>query len=245
MLTCKVCNREFSTYRALGIHLKRSHKNITLKDYYRKYIGTESDGYCPSCGKECNFISLSLGFHKYCSQICTVNAKDVIEKARNTKFSHFGEGKYFSDESLERIAKANHENAKERVKKAINTVKKKYNIPETVNILSISQIKEIKDAVANTNLKKYGNRCSLHGSNQEKTEKIFLKRYGYKNPVKSEKVKEKIKQTNRLRRNCDWPWADPNVIKKREENYFKKTGYKHPFQNPEIIEKRKDRMFKT
>ena len=45
-----------------------------------------------------------------------------------------------------------------------------------------------------TNIKKYGNACSLHGVNQEKTEQRFLELYGVTNPYQTKHVRNKIKE---------------------------------------------------
>lgn len=52
---------------------------------------------------------------------------------------------------------------------------------------------QIVDKTAKTNLEKYGNRCSLHGSNQEKVIQVFIDKYGVSNPWQQKQVREKIK----------------------------------------------------
>lgn len=55
--------------------------------------------------------------------------------------------------------------------------------------------KKIVDKIKKTNLEKYGNVCSLHGINQQKTESIFLEKYGFKTPLKNNSIKDKIKES--------------------------------------------------
>lgn len=236
MIKCQLCGRELKNNQALGVHLHYSHKEITLSQYYRKFIGKETDGYCISCGKECNLITLTIGFHTYCSHYCQANSSITKEKAVKTKFQHFGEGNYFPAESKMKIGNANRLNKEERIKKARKTYKEKTGYDW------VSKNPEIKEKIKNGNIEKYGNACSLHGINQEKTESIFLEKYGYKSAVQSEEVLNKIKATNLERRGCEMPWGSKEVILKRRQNYFEKTGYYSPAQNPEIRKKTKKKI---
>lgn len=184
-MNCKICNTPFGTYRALGVHLKKAHKNCCGQAYYDKYLKKPNEGVCPVCGEECKFISLSLGYHKYCSVKCQSNA--TKDAAKKTKFRHFGEGNFFSKEGIASIKKKNSENFKERNAKAIESIKKRLNVTDD-SIVNISQFQEVKDLVAKTNLERFGNKCSLHGSNQEKTELAIFDKYGYKNPSQNPDV---------------------------------------------------------
>lgn len=168
---CKICNRFCNSYRALGIHIRNSHKNISLEEYYKKYIN-ENDGICKHCGNKCNFISLTKGFHTYCCLNCQVNSIESNNKRRETKFKHFGYGNYISKEKIEFISKTNKENVEQRKETFKNTCLKKYGIDH------IAKLDFVKEKKAKTNIKKYGNKCSIHGINQNKTLKTMNERYG-------------------------------------------------------------------
>lgn len=212
MIKCKLCkDREFASLAALGIHLKRSHKDITAADYYRKFIGKETDGYCELCGKECKFISLSSGFHKYCSVKCQSNA--TKEKARLTKFSHYGEGKYFSNESIEKISDANRKNAKERRERYERTCLEKYGVK------NYSQTNECKKKVKQTLLERYGDE-NYH--NVELTKKRCLEKYGVENYMQRKDIDVFAKYKENT--GFSSPFANPAIVQKREENNLKKYG---------------------
>ena len=40
MLKCELCKREFKNYTSLGSHISQSHRDITTKGYYDKFIKT-------------------------------------------------------------------------------------------------------------------------------------------------------------------------------------------------------------
>lgn len=178
-IVCKLCNRELNSFRALGVHLHCSHKDISKQEYYDKFLKTsENEGVCIKCGKQCNFINLSKGYYTFCSVKCQTNDSTINEKRTKSKFEHFGEGNYFSEEGRESISKYQSKIASERLNNTIDKLKKEYNISEETVITNISQIQQIKDKVAQTNIKNCGNKCSLHGTNQINTDKAFENKYG-------------------------------------------------------------------
>lgn len=227
-MKCELCGREFKSSQSFGIHLHRSHPESSPADYYKKFINPQSTHICPVCGKECKLKSLSQGFHKFCSHDCQAKSEEVKRQIRESKFNHYGEGRFFPKESLETLSRKNSANAEERIKKAKITIKERYGVEWC------SQSDECKDKVAETNLKRYGNKCSLHGMNQEKTEQIFLEKYGVTCPQKNQEVIKKRKESYKRKTGYETPWSNPEVIVKRIENYRNKTGYCFPLQNPEV-----------
>lgn len=227
-MICKICKKEFKNFQTLGIHIHFHHKEICVKEYYDLYLKKENEGCCRVCGKPCQWKTLRDGYRLYCSNKCQVNSPETKEKSKQTKFKRFGEGNYFSKENLKSMSKKQKENATERVKKLKETNLKRYGSEWAI------QNKEISDKRNNTCNKRYGNNCSLHGTNQEKTEEIFIQKYGTNSPVKNKEVFEKIRKTNLERYGSEMPWGAREVIEKRKENYLKKTGYEHPMQNPEF-----------
>lgn len=176
---CKLCNNELDSFRALGLHIHHYHKDTNKQEYYDKFLKTnENEGVCIKCSKQCNFISLTKGYHTFCSVKCQTNDVAMNEQRIKTKFEHFGEGNYFSKEGRESISKYQSKIASERLNNTIDKLKKEYNIPEEIVITNISQIQQIKDKVAQTNIKNCGNKCSLHGTNQIYTDKAFENKYG-------------------------------------------------------------------
>lgn len=196
-IVCKLCNRELHSFRALGVHLHCTHKDISKQEYYDKFLKTnENDGVCTKCGKQCNFISLTQGYHTFCSVKCQTNDSTINEKRTKSKFEHYGEGNYFSKEGRESISKCQSKIANERLNNTITKLKTKYKISDDVKITNISQIQEIKDKVSNTNIEKYGCKTNLHGSELTKDdyEQIMLNRYGVKYPLQSHEIRKKAKK---------------------------------------------------
>ena len=54
-------------------HITRSH-DMSVKDYYDKYIEPNTEHKCEMCSKPTNFISLSFGYRQYCCQNCSRKA---------------------------------------------------------------------------------------------------------------------------------------------------------------------------
>lgn len=77
----------------------------------------------------------------------------------------------------------------------------------------------IIDKRAKTNLEKYGNRCSLHGSNQEKIKQIFMDKYGVTNPWQQRYIREKIKETYGAENPFNSEICQQKVIQTKLERY--------------------------
>jgi hypothetical protein len=88
MIKCKVCLSEVKNNKALFLHLKKLHKDISAKTYYLTYIDSSVMDKCPSCGKALKFISITRGFRKTCGEYsCTVlTRKKNIKKAVKEKY---------------------------------------------------------------------------------------------------------------------------------------------------------------
>lgn len=243
-IICKLCGRECSSLRVLGIHLNKSHKSdITLQNYYDTYLKTNSnEGICKNCGKSTHFLSLK-GYRMYCSHQCQVSSTETIEHARQTKFKNNGKGNYFSKAGLESIRKKNSENSKERLEKTIKNIKKKHNIPDNVEITNISQFQFVKDKKEGKSLEKFGCTCTLHNPKiHEKTIKTNIKNWGTEYPQQSHKFRENCKRKfeyNNITFDSKWEIAyfiwlqDHNIDFKYQPEalpyeYKGKTKYYHP-----------------
>ena len=75
--------------RTLGINIVRTHK-IKTKDYYDKFIKRVGEDICNRCGKTCDFENLKRGYFKFCSRLCTVKSKEIIEKIKRVKIKKYG-----------------------------------------------------------------------------------------------------------------------------------------------------------
>lgn len=67
---CKECGQDFDNLFNLAMHIRNTH-SFSTKEYYDKFYREGDDGYCPVCGKETAFKTLSYGYGRFCSKKCT------------------------------------------------------------------------------------------------------------------------------------------------------------------------------
>lgn len=78
MIQCKICN-EYCKPLGFPSHARRKH-NLSVKEYYDKYIRQPNEGLCVTCGKETPFIGITKGYRAHCSEKCSRNDPKVQEK---------------------------------------------------------------------------------------------------------------------------------------------------------------------
>jgi hypothetical protein len=133
--------------------------------------------------------------------------------------------------------------------------------------ISKERLKEIIEKTQNTNKERYGCVCTLHAPDiAEKKIKTWAA-HGYTNPNKSPVITEKIKRTcnekyggnaptssagviakrnnNNFIKYGQDPSGLPEIIEKRKNTYFNRTGYLHPMENPEVVDKIRETFFKN
>jgi hypothetical protein len=117
MIYCKICGKKCANYRGLVSHLK-VHK-ITSKEYYDKFLRKNGEGICPVCGRETSFVSINIGYHKFCSQKCshsekyspmfgkhhTEETKKKMSAARKGE-KHPNYGKHCSEKTKQKISQS-------------------------------------------------------------------------------------------------------------------------------------------
>lgn len=85
MLKCLECDREFQDYISLGSHIGQSHRTLTTKGYYDKYLKKDpNEGICKVCGKPTKFVYLTFGYNDCCSRKCSVSIMD-FDKINSNK----------------------------------------------------------------------------------------------------------------------------------------------------------------
>lgn len=181
MKNCKICNIEFENNFLLSIHIKNIHKNLSIQDYYDKFLlKNNSDKYCPSCFLPNKFKGLTLGYSKHCSKKCTYINEEVKIKRKNTCLKKYGvENQLSSPEIKEKIKKTNIE---------------KYGFDHHL------KNKNILNKQKSTNLKKYGVDCILKSPKvKEKIKNTLIEKYGVDNIFKEKEIIKKLsfnKKTN-------------------------------------------------
>ena len=66
LYVCEECRRTFESYQGLRNHIRHSHKILSQKDYYDKWIKNVDDDMCKICNNTTPFISLQSGYASGC-----------------------------------------------------------------------------------------------------------------------------------------------------------------------------------
>lgn len=89
-----------------------------------------------------------------------------------------------------------------------------------------------------TNLRKYGNTCSLQAAEiKEKAEKTLLEKFGTTNMFTHEETKERIKKINIEKYGVENPFASRDIQEKIKATNIEKYGFASPKQNEAVKEK--------
>lgn len=80
-MICKICKQEFDTNRKLYKHIRTIH-NMPDKDYYDTYCKKDTDGICPTCGKQTVFLSIDKGYRHHCCCSCKNNDLNIYNAFR-------------------------------------------------------------------------------------------------------------------------------------------------------------------
>lgn len=122
--------------------------------------------------------------------------------------------------------------------KKVGQEKLKKTILENYGVDHPCKSKDIIKKRGETNLKKYGETCSLRGKEAiKKTKLTIIKIYGVENVSQSSEIWDKIKKSNNDKYGTDYGFQCDSVKKKIVETNIKKYGGVRPNQNPEIMEK--------
>lgn len=88
-----------------------------------------------------------------------------------------------------------------------------------------------------TNLERYGNKCSLHGNNQSKTDEAIKAKYGVSNYAQTEECTEKMRETYLKKYGVDWYSKTDEYKQQFKETSLERFGVEHPFQAEEVKKK--------
>lgn len=161
-MICKICGQDVKN-KGITSHL-RKHK-MSDKEYYDKYVKSDSDGICKVCGKPTKFFGNVLGYGTYCGNSCAQLDPDTRDKYKQTCLDKYdAENVYASDYGKDKIKetclkKFGTEYAFQS--KVVQDKIKQTNIKK-YGVENPQQNKEIKDKTTHTNLMKYGNACAVH-----------------------------------------------------------------------------------
>ena len=186
LTTCGECGQQFDDYTGLSHHLGQSHKGLTRKEYYDRYLKKPGDGVCVLCGRETKFTDrLNRGYYTHCSKKCTANDAKTVSKRKATSLELHGSEGYNNHEQtsrtkLERYGDPNYANGDQ-----IRATKKErygiqgFNNPEKRKATKLEKYGAANfvnpEKCARTKLERYGSRTY---NNQEKMQATKLMKYG-------------------------------------------------------------------
>lgn len=198
MVNCEICNNKYKNLQGLSFHIAKIHKDITIEEYYLKFIGGQY--YC-ECGKKTKFKNLIKGYNKHCSISCMNKSEEHITKVQESNLRKYGIKNVFQLEEIKN-------KSKETLLKKYGVSHNSYN-PETVEkrkktclknygVTSPLKSEKCKEKFKNTMMSRYGVKNPTQSKKmRRKTEKTNLRKYGVKNVFQSEQIKEKINITRR------------------------------------------------
>lgn len=220
-MICEICKKEFKNIKGLSSHIRQTH-HILSETYYIQYI--DSNNICKICKQPTKFISLSCGFHKYCSYKCANQDLDKIEK-QNITFK----SKLINIEKARKNIITRNKSIKARQKSSEigkktgsqimtrlhkeNDIIKWCNIcqKETMHIIGIgcmscyNKSESHKQSIINTIKEKYGEQYTNVYQVPEIKDKICqvsLEKYNTSNPGNSREAR--IKASNTMRQNGNY-----------------------------------------
>ena len=91
-MKCEICGKICKGY-SLGNHIVNSidiNHDISLKDYYDRYLKKIDEGICGACGKQTNFGSLTRGYSESCSKKCIARNPKVKLRIKQTLMENYG-----------------------------------------------------------------------------------------------------------------------------------------------------------
>lgn len=218
MFICGICNKEFKNSRGLSQHLRYSHKEISKKEYYDKYLKIAGDGICPVCNNETNFVNRGLGYYpKHCSINYINKNVDTKNKIKKSKLDKYG---MENNTQLDYYKKLNSDIWKNKTKDELHEIlnKSKNTCLDKYGVDNPAKSEIIKQQMKDTCLEKFGTEYALQNKNVIETRKqTNIIKYGCENVFQNEKIKEKIR-TKLVERGYKVLEEDYNIFK----NYYKK-----------------------
>lgn len=226
-MRCKICSREFQSFRELTKHLVKEHdyKAEDLYKYY-EYSFETKEATCPICGKK--FIMSWRQLKKYkdgtgrgitCGRACASVFMNLVygnpscrpevkEKKRQRALEKYGVENVFQAEEIK--------------KKSRKTNLKKRGVKYPM------QSAEVREKSKETNIEKYGvEHVSQREDIKERKVKKSLEKYGVENISQAEEVKNKKKQAALEKYGVEYTLQAPEVKDKSRETNLEKYGVEY------------------
>lgn len=75
---CQICESTFKNYGGLSAHIRQKHHDISIQNYYDKFLAKNlKEKTCSICEKINSFKSLSKGYNNFCSRQCAHKDSNV------------------------------------------------------------------------------------------------------------------------------------------------------------------------
>ena len=150
-ISCIECNFN-CRLNYLATHTKNKH-NLSLIEYYDKFLKKDGEGICSECEKKTTFRSLNHGYSKTCSKKCAMSFrnKELFKKygvTNNFQLEHIKEKS--KKTMLKKYGVENTSQLEETKKKKIDTCLKNHGVEHP------GQSNSIKNLIKKTNIQKYG-----------------------------------------------------------------------------------------
>ena len=219
LTTCGECGQQFDDYTGLSHHLGQSHKGLTRKEYYDRYLKKPGDGVCVLCGRETKFTDrLNRGYYTHCSKKCTANDAKTVSKRKATSLELHGSEGYNNHEQtsrtkLERYGDPNYANGDQ-----IRATKKErygiqgFNNPEKRKATKLEKYGATNfvnsEKCAQTKLERYG---SSTYNNSAKMQETKILKYGMPNFVNPDKSAATVK-TNTISKYQKWVTGQCEIL---------------------------------
>ena len=205
---CLKCGYTANSPRGLSQHIRQSHPDMSLKEYYDAYLKKKGEGVCTVCGNPTNFSGkLSLGYYTHCSKKCTALDKNTVTKRKATSDEKYGDPNY-----------NNHE-------QTTKTKSERYDDP---NYSNTAQIKATK-------LQRHGSAGYNNTAKREQTKKERYDNPNFVNPEKASRTKEEryddpnYNNSKQMARTKATKYGNPNFVNpdKARQTVNKKTVAKY------------------
>lgn len=259
-MKCKICNKEFGSFKDLTTHLVKEHEYNAEQIYmYYTYSFETKEATCPICGEKFTMSWRQLKKHKdgtgrgiTCGRKCAAVfmnlvygnpscREDVKEKKKQRALEKYGVENVFQAKEIQERSKRT--NLKKRgVEYAMQSTEVKDKSKETnlerYGVEHVSQRQDIKKRKVQKSLKKYGvENISQAEEVKEKKRELARERYGVDYTLQAPEVRELGKKTNLEKYGVEYATQSEEVKEKIRETNLEKYGYEYVSQVPKIQEK--------
>lgn len=175
--------------------------------------------HCKYCDSEFEYLGGKGNYKDYCSRSCAYKAKKERESKKGKKTYKICE--QCKKEYIYTFGQANW--TKNGIGNGKGTVRSdRFCCYEC-------GIKNHRNKIDNTNLNKYGTKCSLNVPEiKEKAINTIKEKYGVDNAFKSKEIWKKIKQNNIEKYGVENPFQDTKIKEKIKQTNLIRYGKKHP-----------------